>query len=79
MDLPGRTERKAKEEIHGCSEGRHAGSWSQRRRCREQGKMETNDSLWQPLKRHKPKGEKVPVFGALVECSSLVFCSSSCF
>ncbi len=42
---------KAKEEVYGCSEGGHAGA-----RWGEQGKTETDDPLWQPLKGAAERG-----------------------
>ena len=43
MELPGkRKRRKAKEEVYGYGEGRHAGSWHDRGRCRGQEEMETD-------------------------------------
>ena len=47
-----------KEEIYGCSERGHAGSWCQSRRYREEVQMENGDSLWQRLRRDKTKGEE---------------------
>lgn len=41
--------RKAKEEVYGYGEGRHAGGWRYRGRCRGQKEMEMDDLLWQPL------------------------------
>ena len=47
MELPGkRKKRKAKEEVYGYDEGRHAGGWPHRGRCRGQEEMESDDPLW---------------------------------
>lgn len=42
--------RMAGEEVYGRGEGGRASGWCDRRRCRGEGEIETNDSLCQPLK-----------------------------
>ena len=51
-ELPGRGH-KTKGEVHGKGERGHADSWCETRRCRGQGKMEGDDSLWQLLEKDK--------------------------
>ena len=55
----------------GCSEVGHAGSWSQSGRYREQGELENSNSLRQPLKRDKLKGEHTchVVYKIIITCN----------
>ena len=42
---------ESKEEIQGCGERGYEDSWWDRRRCRGQGEMKEDNSLWQILEK----------------------------
>lgn len=50
-------ERKTKKEIYGCGERGHEVNWCEARGCRGQEQMETDDSLWRPLKENSKREE----------------------